>query len=120
MYHVFRVFLDHLADAAFLAIARRLAFESDFARAAPPLLAPSLLNATAWGLRVSFGGGLPGGRIGGPSPVAASTTAFAIWVKSRRLLARAGIAGLCHESPRASNFQEFKLHQYRNFGSGSV
>jgi len=75
-------------------MALRLAADNALARAFPPLLAPSLLMATACGLRVSFAGGLPGGRIGGPLPVAASTMALAIWVKSRRLLARAGMSRL--------------------------
>ena len=83
--------LSHRFAAAFFAIAFLFDLDNAAARAFPPLLAPNLLIATVWGLRVSFAGGVPGGRIGRPSPVAASTTALAICVKSRRVLAREGM-----------------------------
>jgi hypothetical protein len=72
------LYVPHLFAAAFFAMDFRFAGVNALALAFPPLDAPNLLRATAWGLRVSFAGGLPGGRIGGPLPVAASTTALAI------------------------------------------
>jgi hypothetical protein len=81
----------HRFAAACFAMAFRFVADSAFALALPPLLAPSLLKATAAGFRVSFSGGVPGGTGRGPSPRAASATALAIWVKSRRLLARVGM-----------------------------
>jgi hypothetical protein len=103
---------SHRFAAAFFAIAFRFAAESFSALALPPLDAPSLESATAWGLRVSFGGGDPGGKIAGPLPVAASTTALAICVKSRRVLAREGMLPASHGSAPASNYFRFKLNQY--------
>ena len=66
----------HRALAAFLAIALRLAGLSLAALALPPFDAPSLLRATAAGLRVSSGSG-------GACPVASWT----IW-KARALESR--------------------------------
>lgn len=63
-------------------MAFRFAVLSAFARAFPPLDAPSLDNATAAGLRVSASGsgmGEPSRR----SPMASSTTRRATAVKSR-------------------------------------
>jgi hypothetical protein len=81
-------FLPHRFAAAFRAIALRFAADKFLARTLPPLLAPSLLRATACGLRVSTGG-----TIGGPVLVAAATTAWAICTKSG-LLARVGMTRL--------------------------
>lgn len=74
----FFVVFPHRFLAAFFAIAFRFAADRLLARAFPPLDAPSLDSATAAGFRVSFTGGAPGGRIAGPTPVAASTTDLAI------------------------------------------
>src|SRR4051794_32747567 len=65
------IYLAQRERAAFLAISLRCFLVSFAALAFPPLLAPSLLRATAAGLRVSGGGG-------GALPVAISTTALAI------------------------------------------
>src|SRR5262249_25958030 len=82
--------------AAFLAIAFRFAGLSDAARILPPLDAPSLLKATAAGLRVS-GSGSGSGEPSRRSPMACSTTRRATETKSRSpvffgLLAREGTA----------------------------
>ncbi len=86
-------FFPQRFSAAFFAIAFLFAAVSFSALALPPLDAPSFDNATAAGFRVSCSGGgsAEGGTGLGPLPVAASATAFAIWVKSIRLLAREGM-----------------------------
>jgi hypothetical protein len=78
----------HLLAAAFRAISFLLLADRLDALAFPPLLAPSLDSATPAGLRVSGAGG----SMVAPLPVAASTTPLATCVKSRRVLARVGMA----------------------------
>ena|SRR5258708_2132373 len=87
-----------------MAICRRLAAVRLFARALPPFAAPSLLNVTAAGFRVS-GGSAGRGEPSKCSPMACSTTRRATDVKSRasggdfRLLAREGMRQLSHDRP---------------------
>jgi hypothetical protein len=64
-------FFPHRFAAAFLAMALRLAGDSAFARAAPPLTPPSLPSATAAGFLTGFSGS------GGAFPVAISTIILA-------------------------------------------
>ncbi len=77
----------HRACAAFFAMSLRFLADRFAARTLPPLLAPSLLSATACGFFVSGGSG-------GAFPVTLSIMSLAIWVKSRFfpvLLARVGM-----------------------------
>ena len=96
------------ALAAFLAISVRRRFDSLAARALPPLDAPSLLSATAAGLRVSGGSGRA-------CPVASWTIwkARALTSRGRFLLAREGTPH-CRTSGRPVQGPRFsKLDHYR-------
>jgi hypothetical protein len=78
-------------------MAFRFAGDSFLALAFPPFRPPMLPSATAWGLRVSgsgCGNGLPSIR----SPMACSTMARPISMKSRFGLERFGMTTSCHGS----------------------